>query len=182
VKVYAGTDPLTGREIRLRRTCKTERAVKIELGKLLAQAVADASPTRPVRADSRVGCIHPGEQPRVHPPDDQTRPRVHPGPQGPRALLDTLYVRLMRCGNLACTGKPFTEHRNIPDLRPDPADRRPEWEQVAEGAASVMQMWPRRVAATSPADIAGRAQACNSSTRSFPLPQWLPAGSCGPGR
>ena len=39
-------------------------------------------------------------------------------------LLDTLYVRLMRCGNLACTGKPFTEHRNIPDLRPDPADRR----------------------------------------------------------
>jgi hypothetical protein len=37
-------------------------------------------------------------------------------------LLDTLYARLMRCGNLACTGKPFTEHRHIPDLRPDPAD------------------------------------------------------------
>ena len=37
-------------------------------------------------------------------------------------LLDTLYARLMRCGNLTCTGKPFTEHRNIPDLRPDPAD------------------------------------------------------------
>jgi hypothetical protein len=28
-------------------------------------------------------------------------------------LLDTLYARLMRCGNLACTGKPFTEHRNV---------------------------------------------------------------------
>src|SRR6516225_8342918 len=26
VKVYAGTDPLTGREIRLRKTCKTARA------------------------------------------------------------------------------------------------------------------------------------------------------------
>jgi hypothetical protein len=26
-------------------------------------------------------------------------------------LPDTLYVQLMRCGNLACTGKPFTEHR-----------------------------------------------------------------------
>ena len=39
-------------------------------------------------------------------------------------ILDTLYARLMRCGNLACTGKPFTEHRNIPDLRPDPTDRR----------------------------------------------------------
>ena len=38
----------------------------------------------------------------------------------------------MRCGNLACTGKPFTEHRHIPDLRPDPADRRVEWEQAAD--------------------------------------------------
>jgi len=37
-------------------------------------------------------------------------------------LLDTLYARLMRCGNLTSTGKPFTEHRNIPDLPPDPAD------------------------------------------------------------
>ena len=37
-KVYAGTDPLTGREIRFRETCKTERAAQIELGKLLAMA------------------------------------------------------------------------------------------------------------------------------------------------
>ena len=35
-KVYTGTDPLTGREIRFRKTCKTERASQIELGKLLA--------------------------------------------------------------------------------------------------------------------------------------------------
>ena len=40
MKVYAGIDPLTGREIRLRRTCKTERVAQVELGKLLAQAVA----------------------------------------------------------------------------------------------------------------------------------------------
>ncbi len=39
VKVYGGTDPLTGREIRLRKTCKTERAAQIELGKLLAATV-----------------------------------------------------------------------------------------------------------------------------------------------
>jgi hypothetical protein len=38
VKAYAGTDPMTGREIRLRKTCKTERAAEIELGKLLEQA------------------------------------------------------------------------------------------------------------------------------------------------
>ena len=31
MKVYAGTDPLTGREIRFRKTCKTEQAAQIEL-------------------------------------------------------------------------------------------------------------------------------------------------------
>ena len=38
--VYAGTDPLTGQQIRLRRTCKTERAAHIALGQLLEQAAA----------------------------------------------------------------------------------------------------------------------------------------------
>jgi hypothetical protein len=79
-----------------------------------------------------VGRVDPGEQPRVHPPDHQprlgsTQARNVRGP-----ILDTLYAWLVRCGNLACTGKPFTEHRNIPDLRPDPADRRLEWEQAAD--------------------------------------------------
>jgi hypothetical protein len=40
LSVYAGTDPLTGRQIRLRRTCKTERSAQIELGRLLEQAAA----------------------------------------------------------------------------------------------------------------------------------------------
>jgi hypothetical protein len=44
VKVYAGTDPMTGREIRLRKTCKAERAAQIELGKLLEQAAAGRQP------------------------------------------------------------------------------------------------------------------------------------------
>ena len=44
MKVYAGTGPPTGREIRLRKTCKTERAAQIELGKLLAQAAAGRQP------------------------------------------------------------------------------------------------------------------------------------------
>jgi len=43
-KVYAGTDPLAGREIRLRKTCKTGRAAQIELGKLLEQAAAGRQP------------------------------------------------------------------------------------------------------------------------------------------
>ncbi len=44
MKVYAGTDPLTGREIRLRKTCKTERAAQIQLGKLLKLAAAGRQP------------------------------------------------------------------------------------------------------------------------------------------
>ncbi len=44
VKVYAGTDPLTRREIRLRKMCKTERAALIEPGKLLEQAAAGRQP------------------------------------------------------------------------------------------------------------------------------------------
>jgi hypothetical protein len=53
--------------------------------------------------------------------------------------LDTLYARLMRCGDLACTGKPFTEHRNIPDLRPDPADPRLDWGQAADGVPAAIR-------------------------------------------
>jgi hypothetical protein len=44
VSVYAGTDPLTCRQIRLRKTCKTERAAQIELGRLLEQAAAGRQP------------------------------------------------------------------------------------------------------------------------------------------
>src|SRR5579863_3673297 len=44
VSVYAGSDPLTGRQIRLRKTCKAERAAQIELGKLLEQADAGRQP------------------------------------------------------------------------------------------------------------------------------------------
>ena len=50
--------------------------------------------------------------------------------QGPN--LDTLYSRLKKCGDLTCVGKPFTEHRNVPDLRPSADDPRLIWEQVAD--------------------------------------------------
>jgi integrase len=140
VKVYAGIDPLTGREIRLRRTCKTERAAQIELGKLLEQAVAGRQPDRAVTVaqlldqyvatagwdvstrESNLGYIRRTIKPAI----GSTQVRKVRGP-----LLDTLYARLMRCGNLTCTGKPFTEHRNVPDLRPDSSDLQPEWQQAA---------------------------------------------------
>ena len=46
-------------------------------------------------------------------------------------LLDNLYARLQKCGELACAGKPFTEHRHVPDLRPDPASPGTNWQQTA---------------------------------------------------
>ena len=140
-KVYAGTDPLTGREIRFRKTCKTERAAQIELGKLLAMAQAGRQPDSDVTVvqlldqyvstagwdvstlQSNLGYIRRTIKPAL----GSLQVRKVRGP-----ILNTLYARLMRCGNLACTGKPFTEHRNLPDLRPDPADRRLEWEQAAD--------------------------------------------------
>jgi len=43
-KVYAGKDPLTGRELRFRKTRKTEVEAQIELGKLLELARAGRQP------------------------------------------------------------------------------------------------------------------------------------------
>ena len=43
-KVYAGKDPLTGREIRFRKTRRTEVEAQIELGKLLAFARSGRQP------------------------------------------------------------------------------------------------------------------------------------------
>jgi hypothetical protein len=139
-KVY-GEDSITGREIRFRKTCKTERAARIELGRLLAQATAGRRLASAVTVaqlldqyvatagwdvstrESNLGYIRRTMKPAI----GSTQVRKVRGP-----LLDTLYARLMRCGNLACTGKPFTEHRHIPDLRPDPPDPRPEWQQAAD--------------------------------------------------
>ncbi len=55
-------DPLTGWEIRFRKSCKTERAAQVELGKLLALA-QDGSPTRtsPWPNSSTSTCQQPDE-------------------------------------------------------------------------------------------------------------------------
>jgi hypothetical protein len=140
-KVPARTGSLTGREIQFRRTCRTEQAAQIELGKLLAVAQAGRQPDWDVTMaqlldqylstawwdvstrESNLGYIRRTIKPAI----GSTQVRKVRGP-----LLDTLYARLMRSGNLACTGKPFTEHRHIPDLRPDPAAPRVEWQQAAD--------------------------------------------------
>ena len=80
---------------------------------------------RPVRVNSRVGCVHPGKLSRVHPPDRQTRPRVHAGPQGTRPAAGYVVRQADAMRQPRVHGKPFTERRNIPDLRPDPRGGRP---------------------------------------------------------
>jgi integrase len=138
VKVYGGTDPLTGREIRLRKTCKTERAALIELAKLLEQAAAGRQPETNATVTELMD--HYAE---VADWDLSTRKaytrrvikralghlqvRKIRGP-----LLDLLYAQLRRCGDPGCTGKRFVEHRNVPTLVVATPSRWPAWPQVAD--------------------------------------------------
>jgi integrase len=148
VKVYAGTDPLTGREIRLRKTCKTERAAQIELGKLLEQAAAGRQPETNATvaelmdryaevADWDLSTRKANEfyiRRVIKPALGHLQVRKIRGP-----LLDLLYAQLKRCGDPACTGKPFTEHRNVPVLALDLASRQPAWRQVADTIADAIR-------------------------------------------
>jgi DNA-binding transcriptional regulator YhcF (GntR family) len=141
VKVYAGTDPLTGREIRLRRTCQTERAAQIELGRLLEQAAAGRQPETNATvaelmdryvevADWDLSTRKANEfyiRRVIKPALGHLQVRNIRGP-----LLDLLYAQLQRCGDPGCSGKPFTEHRNVPVLVVDPVSRQPAWQQVAD--------------------------------------------------
>jgi integrase len=139
VSVYAGTDPLTRREIRLRATARTETQAKIELGKLLQQACDGRNPETGVTMAKLLD-----EYASIAPWDVSTRQTnggfirrtIKPAighlkvRQVNGEVLDKLYARLLRCGDLSCTGSPFTEHRRVPVLNIDPADTRPAWKQV----------------------------------------------------
>ena len=141
MKVYAGTDPLTGREVRLRKTCKTERAAHFELGKLLEQAAAGRQPETDATvaglmdryleiADWDLSTRKANEvyiRRVIKPALGHLQVRKIRGP-----LLDLLYAQLRRCSDPRCTGKRFIEHRDVPVLTVDPACRRPAWEQVAD--------------------------------------------------
>ena len=141
VKVYAGTDPLTGSEIRLRKTCKTERAAQIELGKLLEQAAAGRQPETNATvaelmdryaevADWDLSTRKANEyyiERVIKPALGHLQVRKIRGP-----LLDLLYAQLRRCSDPECTSNRFIEHRNVPVLTVDPGSRRPAWHQVTE--------------------------------------------------
>ena len=140
-KVYAGKDPPNGREIRFRKTRKTEVEAQIELGKLLELAPARRQPDSDLTVAELLDAYLPVAGWDVSTEETNLgyiRRTIKPAlgtkevrkVRGP--LIDNLYARLKQCGNLACAGKPFTEHRHVPDLRPDPTEPRTDWEQAAE--------------------------------------------------
>src|SRR5271169_2611884 len=148
VSVYAGTDPLTRRAIRLKTTVKTEQQARIELGRLLKEASEGRTP----ESDATVAKLL-DEYVAIAPWDVSTRQTnegfirrtIKPAlghlevrkVRGP--ILDQLYSRLKRCGNLSCAGRPFTEHRNVPVLVINPRDPRPASQQVADMLAEAIQ-------------------------------------------
>ena len=148
MKVYAGTDPLTGREIRLRKTCKTERAAQIELGKLLEQATAGRQPETNATvaelmdryaevADWDLSTRKANEvyiRRVIKPALGHLQVRKIRGP-----LLDLLYAQLRRCGDPACTGKSLVEHGNVPILAIDPAAEQPAWQQVTDAIGKAIR-------------------------------------------
>jgi integrase len=141
VAVYVGRDPITRRQVYLRRTARDLVQAQITLGKLLEQARAGKEP----ESDATVGQLLDQYMPLAEWDvstregfEGYVRRTIRPGlghlkvrkVQGP--ILDTFYARLKKCSDLTCNGKPFTEHRNVPDLRPSADGGVLEWEQVAD--------------------------------------------------
>jgi integrase len=125
VHVYAGIDPLTGRELRHRQTVKTQEQARIVLGRLLERASAGQMPDKGVAVaellarymeiaefDVSTRETYSGYIRRtILPALGSMELRKIRGP-----VLDTLYARLHRCGDLGCSGKPFIEHSTFPAI------------------------------------------------------------------
>ena len=133
-RVYAGVDPITQREIRLKATAKTEQQAYIELGRLLKEASEGRTPesgATMAKLLDEYAAIAPWDVSTRQTNEGFIRRTIKPAlghlevrkVRGP--ILDKLYAELKRCGDLSCTGRPFTEHRNIPALVINPRDRSP---------------------------------------------------------
>jgi integrase len=123
--VYSGIDPLTGRQLRHRQTAKTEEQALIVLGRLLEQAASGQRPGSDVKVadvfDRYMGVaeLEPSTRETY---EGYIRRTILPAlgsmelrkVRGP--VLDTFYARLRKCGDLTCTGRPFTEHSRFPAL------------------------------------------------------------------
>jgi hypothetical protein len=140
VHVYGGIDPITRKRIYFRKTAKTLTQAQIDLGKLLEQAQAGKQPESGATVAQLLDqyaqiaewdlSTREGYQGYIRrtikPALGHLQVRKVRGP-----VLDMLYARLKKCGDLACNGKPFIEHRNMPDLRADASCGLAAWEQAA---------------------------------------------------
>jgi integrase len=124
-RVYAGVDPITKREICLKATARTEQQAHIELGRLLKEASEGRTPESDVTVSKLLdeyALVAPWDVSTRQTNEGFIRRTIKPAlghievrkVRGP--ILDQLYARLKRCGDLSCTGRPFIEHRNIPAL------------------------------------------------------------------
>jgi integrase len=134
-RVYAGIDPITKREIRLKATARTEQQAHIELGRLLKEASEGRTP----ESDATVAKLL-DEYAAIAPWDVSTRQTnegfirrtIKPAlgsmkvrkVRGP--ILDKLYAELKRCGDLACTWQAVHRAPQRPGLgarptRPSPS-------------------------------------------------------------
>jgi integrase len=108
VHVYAGTDPLTGRELRHRETAKTMERAQIVLGRLLEDAAAGRRPGSDVKVGDLLDQYMAVAE--LEPCTNETyegyiRRTIRPAlgsmelrkVRGP--VLDTFYARLHRCGD-----------------------------------------------------------------------------------
>jgi integrase len=140
-RVYAGVDPITQREIRLKATAKTEQQAYIELGRLLKEANEGRTPesgATMAKLLDEYAAIAPWDVSTRQTNEGFIRRTIKPAlghlqvrkVRGP--ILDKLYAELKRCGDLSCIGRPFIEHRNVLALVINPRDPRPAWQQVTE--------------------------------------------------
>jgi DNA-binding CsgD family transcriptional regulator len=128
----AGTDPLTRQEIRLRSTVKGELQAQIELGRLLKEAPEGRTPeSTPTMAGlmDQYAAIAEWDVSTRQTNEGFIRRTIKPAlghlevrkVRGP--ILDKLYTRRKRCGDLSCTRRPFTQVRRPQSGRP-PGDKR----------------------------------------------------------
>lgn len=118
VSVYAGTDPITRKEIRYRETCPDETSATIKLGEFLKKAEGHRTPNRdvlfgtvldtymevtPLAARTRV--VHESCIRRIIRPVLADKKARAIGPE----TLDALNVHLSRCSRI-CAMLPKTEH------------------------------------------------------------------------
>jgi hypothetical protein len=149
------TDPLTGREIRLRRTCRTERAAQIELGKLLEQTGAGRRPETNAAAAQlidRYAEIADWDLATHRKANEVYIRRVIMPALGHlqvhkirRPLLDLHHAQLERCSNPGYTSKRSIALRDALPPRPCQLAPRPNEVPTYEPDVVITSEWSRPV-------------------------------------